>query len=110
MQETKLILLYFADEMSCMQAAVEQAGGLVEAVLGMLGLEEKDVTDGDTLESLGMDSMQVAEIRSRLQRALGRPIPLEEARPAPSHQKARAMPCYQAVEIKAALGMCDCSH
>jgi acyl carrier protein len=54
----------------------------VAAVLGMLGLEEKDVADGDTLESLGMDSMQVAEIRARLQRALGRPIPLEEVRPA----------------------------
>ena len=51
------------------------------AVLGMLGLEEKDVAEGDTLESLGMDSMQVAEIRARLQRALGRPMPLEEARP-----------------------------
>ena len=60
------------------QTANEQTGGLVAAVLGMLGLEEKDVADGDTLESLGMDSMQVAEIRARLQRALGRPIPLEE--------------------------------
>jgi len=60
------------------QAAGDDAGGLVAAVLGMLGLEEKDVGETETLESLGMDSMQVAEIRARLQRALGRPIPLEE--------------------------------
>ena len=65
------------------QAAAGEAGGLVEAVLAMLGLEEKNVSETDTLESLGMDSMQVAEIRARLQRALGRPIPLEEARLAP---------------------------
>ena len=65
----------------CVKAAGEDAGGLVAAVLGMLGLEEKDVGETETLESLGMDSMQVAEIRARLQRALGRPIPLEEARP-----------------------------
>ena len=48
------------------------------AILGMLGMEEGEVKDTDTLESLGVDSMQAAEIRSRLQRALGRPIPLEE--------------------------------
>ena len=72
-----------------MQAAGEQTGGLVAAVLGMLGLEEKDVADGDTLESLGMDSMQVAEIRARLQRALGRPMPLEEAGPS-----TKGGPCY----------------
>ena len=55
------------------------AGGLLAAMLGMLGLEEKDVKDSDTLAGFGVDSMQTAEIRSRLQRALGRPIPLEEA-------------------------------
>ncbi len=54
------------------------AGGLLAAMLGMLGLEEKDVKDSDTLAGFGVDSMQTAEIRSRLQRALGRPIPLEE--------------------------------
>lgn len=54
------------------------------AILGMLGMEEGEVKDADTLESLGVDSMQAAEIRSRLQRALGRPIPLEEVRPMPS--------------------------
>ncbi|CAK0731645.1 hypothetical protein CVIRNUC_000023 [Coccomyxa viridis] len=53
-------------------------GGLVAAMLSMLGLEEKDVKDSDKLASFGVDSMQLAEIRSRLQRAMGRPIPLEE--------------------------------
>ena len=55
-------------------------GGLVAAMLSMLGLEEKDVKDSDKLASFGVDSMQLAEIRSRLQRAMGRPIPLEEVR------------------------------
>ena len=53
-------------------------GGLVAAMLSMLGLEEKDVKNSDKLASFGVDSMQLAEIRSRLQRAMGRPIPLEE--------------------------------
>ena len=53
-------------------------GGLVAAMLSMQGLEEKDVKDSDKLASFGVDSMQLAEIRSRLQRAMGRPIPLEE--------------------------------
>ena len=52
--------------------------GLVTVMLSMLGLEEKDVKDSDKLASFGVDSMQLAEIRSRLQRAMGRPIPLEE--------------------------------
>ena len=50
----------------------------MEAVLGLLGLEDKDVSNSDTLEGLGVDSMQLAEIRARLQRALCRPVPIEE--------------------------------
>ena len=30
---------------------------------------------------MGIDSMQVVEVRARIQRALGRPIPLEEVSP-----------------------------
>ena len=63
------------------RAAMTWRAGLLAAMLGMLGLEEKDVKDSDTLASFGVDSMQTAEIRSRLQRALGRPIPLEEVCP-----------------------------
>ena len=62
------------------QGATEEAGSLVEAVLGLLGLEDKDVSNSDTLEGLGVDSMQLAEIRARLQRALCRPVPIEEVR------------------------------
>ena len=69
-----------SDECGLSQDGDEDAGGLVAAILGMLGMEEGEVKDADTLESLGVDSMQAAEIRSRLQRALGRPIPLEEVR------------------------------
>ena len=60
-----------------LQAAGDQ-GSLVDAVLALLGLEASAVADTDTMESLGMDSMQVAEVRARLQRALGRTVPLEE--------------------------------
>ena len=43
----------------------------MEAVLGLLGLEDKDVTNSDTLEGLGVDSMQLAEIpRAPAARAL----------------------------------------
>ena len=52
----------------------------MQAVLGLLGLEDKDVANSDTLEGLGVDSMQLAEIRTRLQRALCRPVPIEEVR------------------------------
>ena len=72
-------------------------GGLVAAMLSMLGLEEKDVKDSDKLASFGVDSMQLAEIRSRLQRAMGRPIPLEEVSclsgSAPRHDRTRSTWC-----------------
>ena len=93
----------------CRRRARTRAG-LVAAVLGMLGLEEKDVGEGETLESLGMDSMQVAEIRARLQRALGRPMPLEEARPLhtlfwPGLWQAARMKYYPAIFHTAVLGV-----
>ena len=65
---------------SVSQATGDQ-GKLVDAVLALLGLEANAVADTDTMESLGMDSMQVAEVRARLQRALGRTVPLEEVAP-----------------------------
>ena len=61
----------------------------MEAVLGLLGLEDKDVSNSDTLEGLGVDSMQLAEIRARLQRALCRPVPIEEVRACSGHPTRR---------------------
>ena len=80
--------MYGCDEsftdFSVLQATGDQ-GKLVDAVLALLGLEANAVADTDTMESLGMDSMQVAEVRARLQRALGRTVPLEEVAPCCSH-------------------------
>ena len=36
--------------------------GLLEAVLGVMGVRESDVTDTDTLSNLGIDSMQLVEV------------------------------------------------
>ena len=36
--------------------------GLLESVLGVLGLQAGSVSDTDTLPSLGMDSMQLVEV------------------------------------------------
>jgi hypothetical protein len=36
--------------------------GLLESVLGVLGLQAESVSDTDTLPSLGMDSMQLVEV------------------------------------------------
>lgn len=53
---------------------------LVSAVLAVLGVNEQDIGENDDLSQLGIDSMQVVEVRSTLQRALGRPFPLDEVR------------------------------
>ena len=66
----------FADRFSKAHAAAllvtrERAGehegetrvqGLLEAVLGVMGVRESDVTDTDTLSNLGIDSMQLVEV------------------------------------------------
>ena len=36
--------------------------GLLESVLGVLGMQAGSVSDTDTLPSLGMDSMQLVEV------------------------------------------------
>lgn len=51
------------------------------AILGIMGLSEANVGENDDLSQMGIDSMQVVEVRSTLQRALGRPFPLEEVLP-----------------------------
>ena len=38
--------------------------GLLESVLGVLGMQAGSVSDTDTLPSLGMDSMQLVEVCS----------------------------------------------
>ena len=56
----------------------DAGGNLLAAVLAILGMDEKNIKEDQSLEGMGMDSMQVLEIRTRLQRATGHPIPLEE--------------------------------
>ncbi|CAL8464659.1 g4194 [Coccomyxa elongata] len=52
--------------------------GLVEMVMELLGIDPNSIGEDDNLAGMGIDSMQVVEVRARIQRALGRPIPLEE--------------------------------
>ena len=54
--------------------------GLVEMVMELLGIDPNSIGEDDNLAGMGIDSMQVVEVRARIQRALGRPIPLEEVR------------------------------
>ncbi len=50
-------------------------------VMDLLGIEPNSIGEEDNLAGMGIDSMQVVEVRARIQRALGRPIPLEEVSP-----------------------------
>ena len=43
-----------------------------------MGLEEAGIGKKDTLAALGMDSLQMVEIRAKVQHAIGRPVPLEK--------------------------------
>ena len=63
-----------------MQAVDEDddSKGLVQLVMGMLGIDPGSVGEDDNLAGMGIDSMQAVEVRSKMQRKLGRPIPLEE--------------------------------
>lgn len=67
-----------------MQDSNDAGGSLLAAVLGILGMDEKNIKEDQSLEGMGMDSMQVLEIRTRLQRATGHPIPLEEVTSSPA--------------------------
>lgn len=53
--------------------------GLVASVLELMGLKEGEVGENDSLADLGLDSLQLVEIRSKVQTAIGRPLPLEQA-------------------------------
>ena len=57
----------------------DDSKGLVQMVMGMLGIDPGAVGEDDNLAGMGIDSMQAVEVRSKMQRKLGRPIPLEEA-------------------------------
>lgn len=46
--------------------------------MDLLGIDPNSIGEDDNLAGMGIDSMQVVEVRARIQRALGRPIPLEE--------------------------------
>ncbi len=46
--------------------------------MDLLGIDPASIGEDDNLAGMGIDSMQVVEVRARIQRALGRPIPLEE--------------------------------
>ncbi len=50
---------------------------LVEAVLNLMGLKADAVGENDNLAALGIDSMQLMEVRAVMQKKLCRPIPLE---------------------------------
>lgn len=67
----------------CRQGDDDDGKGLVEMVMELLGIDPNSIGEDDNLAGMGIDSMQVVEVRARIQRALGRPIPLEEVRPQP---------------------------
>ena len=62
----------------CLQADEDDGKGLVDMVMDLLGIDPNSIGEDDNLAGMGIDSMQVVEVRARIQRALGRPIPLEE--------------------------------
>ena len=49
----------------------------MEAVLNLMGLKADAVGENDNLAALGIDSMQLMEVRAVMQKKLCRPIPLE---------------------------------
>ncbi len=51
-------------------------------MLELMGLKEGEVGEHDSLAQLGLDSLQLVEIRSKVQTAVGRPLPLEQVRDA----------------------------
>eukprot|EP00884_Botryococcus_braunii_P007439 jgi/Botrbrau1/16697/Bobra.0213s0002.1 len=51
---------------------------LVSAVLAVMGVTEQNIGENGSLSQLGIDSMQVVEVRAILQRELGRPFPLDQ--------------------------------
>ena len=72
--------------LACLVQAEDDDGkGLVEMVMDLLGIDPSSIGEDDNLAGMGIDSMQVVEVRARIQRALGRPIPLEEVRDAPKN-------------------------
>ena len=52
--------------------------GLVESVLELMGLQEQGMGEKSTLADVGMDSLQMVEIRTKISTAIGRPLPLEQ--------------------------------
>lgn len=62
------------------QVEEDDGRGLVEQVMDLLGIKEGEIGDNENLSGMGIDSMQVVEVRARIQRSLGRPFPLEEVR------------------------------
>ena len=54
------------------------AQGLVATVLELMGLKEGEIGENDSLAEMGLDSLQLVEIRSKVQSAIGRPLPLEQ--------------------------------
>lgn len=77
----------------------------MSAVLAVLGFNEQDVGESENFGQLGIDSMQVVEVRTNLQRALGRPFPLDEVRHVvPSRPlelySCRLLPCFFGKTVK----------
>ena len=62
-------------------------------MLELMGLKEGEVGENDSLADLGLDSLQLVEIRSKVQTAIGRPLPLEQARPSTACPDALPLMC-----------------
>ena len=55
-------------------------------VLELMGLKEGEIGESDSLAEMGLDSLQLVEIRSKVQSAIGRPLPLEQVHYSATHQ------------------------
>ncbi|EIE22203.1 ketoacyl-synt-domain-containing protein [Coccomyxa subellipsoidea C-169] len=71
------IMCSTAETLGCSSATCKEDIDLVEAVLSLMGLKAGTVSENDSLAALGIDSMQLVEVRAVVQKKLCRPVPLE---------------------------------
>ena len=67
----------------------------METVLELMGVQEAGMGERSTLADMGMDSLQMVEIRTKITAAIGRPMPLEQARLLPCLPSTGGMTCTQ---------------
>ena len=63
--------------MTAVAAAPAAAAGMVKTILEVIGIPEDQAHSTDTLSDLGMDSMQMVEVRGIIEKATGEPPQLE---------------------------------